>query len=92
MYESLCLTTEPVVARLSESLGDEYVDTSAALNRGHTHIIAGNRLRLPTNGKAKQLAYDYRWMTRHEWLRPYLLMPMVRRYNEQCLRELGQAA
>ena len=43
-------------------------------------------------GKAKQLAYDYRWMVRSEWLRPYLLMPMVRKYNEQCLRELGSVA
>ena len=43
-------------------------------------------------GKVKQLAYDYRWMARSEWLRPYLLLPMVRKYNEQCLRELGNAA
>ena len=92
MYEGLCLSTEAVVARLAESLGDDYIDTGAALDRGHTHIIAGNRLRLPEAGKVKQLAYDYRWMARSEWLRPYVLLPMVRKYNEQCLRELGNVA
>jgi hypothetical protein len=89
MYEGLCLATEAVAARLATELRDDYIDTGAALNRGHVHIIAGNRLRLPEAGKPKQLAYDYRWLARSEWLRPYVLMPMVRKYNEQCLRELG---
>ncbi len=89
MYEGLCLATEAVAARLAEALGEDYIDTGAALERGQTHIVAGNRLRLPEAGKVKQLAYDYRWMARSEWLRPYALLPMVRKYNEQCLRELG---
>ena len=92
MYEGLCLSTEAVTGRLAESLGADYIDIGATLNHGRTHIIAGNRLRLPESGKAKQLAYDYRWMVRSEWLRPYLLLPMVRKYNEQCLRELGNVA
>ena len=92
MYEGLCLATEAVASRLAETLGAPYLDIGASLNHGHTHIIAGNRLRLAQAGKAKQLAYDHRWMMRREWLRPYTLMPMVRRYNEQCLRELGYAA
>jgi hypothetical protein len=92
MYEGLCLSTETVAGRLAGALGAAYIDTGAALNHGRTHIIAGNRLRLPEAGKVKQLAYDYRWMVRSEWLRPYLLMPMVRKYNEQCLRELGSVA
>jgi hypothetical protein len=92
MYEGLCFATDPVAKRLAAALGDDYIDTGAALDRGHTHIIAGNRLRLPEAGKAKQLAYDSRWFERSEWLRPYVLMPMVRKYNEQCLRELGSLA
>jgi hypothetical protein len=90
MYEGLCLSVEAVAARLAEELGDHYIDTTAALDNGHTHIIAGNRLRLPETGKVKRLAYDYRWLIRPEWLRPYLLMPMIRKYNELCLRELGK--
>jgi len=89
MYEGLCLATDAVAARLAASLGEDYVDAGAALNDGQTHIIAGNRLRLPKTGKVMRLAYDYRWMGRHEWLRPYFFMPMVRKYNEQCLREFG---
>ena len=89
MYEGLCLSTDAVAARLAASLGEDYVDTGAALNDGQTHIIAGNRLRLPKTGKVMRLAYDYRWMGRREWLRPYFFMPMVRKYNEQCLREFG---
>jgi hypothetical protein len=89
MYEGLCLSTEAVAARLADALGEDYIDTGAALDRGHTHIIAGNRMRLPEAGKVKQLAYDYRWMARSEWLRPYAVMPMVRKYNEDCLRELA---
>jgi hypothetical protein len=88
-YEGLCLSTDTMVAQLAEALGEDYIDTGVPLDWGHTHIIAGNRLRLPERGKTKQLIYDYRWFTRHEWLRPYILMPMVRKYNEQCLRELG---
>jgi hypothetical protein len=92
MYEGLCLSTEPVADRLAEALGADYIDTGATLNHGSTHIISGNRLRLPEAGKVKQLAYDYRWMARPEWLRPYALMPMVRKYNEQCLRDLCNVA
>lgn len=92
MYEGLCLSTDTVVARIAKSLGEAYIDTNIALDHGYTHIIAGNRLRLPEEGKAKQLAYDYRWFVRSEWLRPYALMRHVRRYNEQCLRELTNAA
>jgi hypothetical protein len=87
-YEELCLSTEAAAARLGEALGESYIDTDAALDAGRTHIIAGNRLRLPENGKAKQLEYDHRWFARHEWLRPYILMPMVRKYNEQCMHGL----
>jgi hypothetical protein len=90
MYEGLCLATKAVADGLAGALGDDYVDPGAALDAGHTHIIAGNRLRLPEAGNAKQLTYDYRWLVRSEWLRPYVLMPMVRKYNEQCLRELGK--
>ena len=92
MYEGLCLATEAVADRLARALGENFIDTGATLDHGHTHIIAGNRLRLPEAGRAKQLAYDSRWMARSEWLRPYVLMPMVRKYNEQCLRELGNVA
>jgi len=89
MYEGLCLSTDAVAARLAANLGEDYIDVSAALNCGQTHMIAGNRLRLPETGKLTRLAYDYRWLVRREWLRPYVLMPMVRKYNEQCLREFG---
>jgi hypothetical protein len=89
MYEGLCLSTDAVAARLAANLGEDYIDVSAALNCGQTHIVSGNRLRLTETGKLKRLAYDYRWLARREWLRPYVLMPMVREYNEQCLREFG---
>jgi hypothetical protein len=89
MYEGLCLATEAVAARLAEVLGESYIDVDTALDCGHTHIISGNRLRLRDAVKAKRLVYDCRWLVRSEWLRPYMLMPMVRHYNEQCLRELG---
>jgi hypothetical protein len=89
MYEGVCLATKKAVARLAEGLGDDFIDLSNSLDCGHTHIIAGNRLRLPEAGKPKRLVYDARWMTRSEWLRPYLLMPMVRHYNESCLRDFA---
>ena len=89
MYEGVCLETEAVAERLAHTLGDHYIDPNAALDCGQTHIISGNRLRLAEGKKAKQLSYDYRWLVRSEWLRPYVLMSMVRKYNEQCLRELG---
>jgi hypothetical protein len=38
---------------------------------------------------AKGLAYDYRWLLRSEWVRPYFLMRPVRKYNEECLRQFG---
>ncbi|HXV31659.1 MAG TPA: hypothetical protein VD840_15140 [Sinorhizobium sp.] len=92
MYEGVCLATEAVAGRLVSALGEDYIDLDADLNCGHTHIISGNRMRLRPDGKAKRLTYDHRWMARSEWLRPYMLLPMVRWYNERCLRELAQFA
>jgi hypothetical protein len=92
MYEGVCLATETVAANLSKALGDDYIDAAADLNSGHTHIISGNRMRVRADGKAERLAYDNRWMVRPEWLRPYTLLPMVRWYNERCLRELAHVA
>lgn len=89
MYEGLCLATEAATDYLARSLGENYIDPSAALGSGKTHIISGNRLRLREVDKVKKFAYDYRWLARGEWLRPYVLLPMVRRYNERCLREVG---
>ena len=89
MYEGLCLATGAITQRLAEALGEQYVDLQPALNAGHTHIISGNRSRLRDGGRANVLAYDYQWLARREWLRPYLLMPTVRNYNERCLREFG---
>jgi hypothetical protein len=88
MYEGLCLSTERVIDDLAKALGKRYIDADAPLHAGHTHIIAGNRLSRREGDEAKRLAYDYRWLMRSEWLRPYALLPMVRRYNERCLREL----
>jgi len=89
MYEAVCLSKEVTTARLNEALSDHYIDSDAALDSGHTHIISGNRTRLPEAGTNKRLVYDYQWLSRSEWLRPYILLPMVRRYNEQCLRDVG---
>jgi hypothetical protein len=92
MYEGLCLATDCVTERLAEVLGENYIDAEAPLNSGHTHIIAGNRLSQRQEVKSKPLAYDYRWLVRSEWLRPYALLPIVRHYNERCLRELTSVA
>jgi hypothetical protein len=86
-YEGLCLATEAVADRLEKFLGDSFIDPHAPLDSGQAHIISGNRVRLATPGKLGHLSYDYRWLTRSEWLRPYFLMLPVRRYNEECLRE-----
>jgi hypothetical protein len=85
MHESLCLATDMVARRLAEALGDQYIDPRAALDSGTTHNINGNRLR--KHGKGQSLVYDYQWLMRGEWLRPYVLLPMVRKYNERCLRQ-----
>jgi hypothetical protein len=89
MYEGLCLANGVTVDRLTDALGEQYINVNTALNSGHTHIISGNRSRLPAEGRANALAYDWQWLCRREWLRPYLLMPWIRGYNEQCLREFG---
>jgi hypothetical protein len=86
-YEGLCLAADAVADHLQACLGDRFIDPHAPLDSGQAHIISGNRLRLAAPGKLGRLTYDYRWLTRSEWLRPYFLMPWVRRYNEECLRE-----
>ena len=88
MYEGVCLTTQAASRQLAEFLEEDFIDLDAPLDRRHTHVIAGNRLRLPQNGTGKRLTYDFRWLLRPEWLRPYMLLPMVRRYNDECLQEL----
>jgi hypothetical protein len=88
MHESLCLATDMVARRLAQALGAQYIDPRAALNSGTVHNINGNRLRVPRRARrARTLVYGYHWLMRAEWLRPYVLLPMVRRYNERCLRQ-----
>lgn len=86
-HEGLCLQPDETVRHLAAALGQELVDMGVPLNRGTMHSIRGNRVRLPEQAdRASRLAYDERWRGRREWRRPYMLMPWVRRYNEQCLR------
>lgn len=87
MYEALCFNTQAVGERLAELLGEQYIDPHATLKSGITHIISGNRFRLSDTKEATSLTYDCRWFSRSEWVRPYFLMPFVRKYNEICLRE-----
>jgi hypothetical protein len=87
-YEALCFETETAADRVAAYLGDRYIDPAADLKSGPSHIISGNRFRLCDADKTN-ISYDCRWFSRSEWLRPYVLMPMVRRYNEECLREWG---
>ena len=87
MYEALCFATQAVAERVTELLGEQYIDPDASLKSGLTHIISGNRFRLSDSTEATKLTYDYRWFDRSEWLRPYFLMPFVRKYNESCHRE-----
>jgi len=87
MYEALCFATDQVASQVAGHLGGDYIDTGADLNAGNTHIISGNRARLPGSAGVTRLSYDHRWFVRSEWLRPYFIMSPVRRYNEQCLRE-----
>jgi hypothetical protein len=86
MYEAVCLATNAAVTHIANALGGDYIDLSTELNAGNTHIISGNRLRLRDAGPMT-IKYDHRWLARSEWLRPYFLLPMVRKYNESCFRE-----
>ena len=83
-YEGLCLATGAVTEHIATALGEDYIDPTAELNAGNTHIISGNRLRV---AQPMTLKYDHRWLARSEWFRPYILLPMVRKYNEGCLRQ-----
>jgi hypothetical protein len=87
-YEALCFATEMAADRIAAYLGDRYIDPAADLKSGPSHIISGNRFRL-CDAEKTNISYDCRWFSRSEWLRPYVLMPMVRKYNEECLREWG---
>ena len=46
MYEALCFATQTVAERVTEVLGEQYIDPCAPLKSGLTHIISGNRFRL----------------------------------------------
>jgi hypothetical protein len=87
MYEATCLATDAVTQHVAAALGEDYIDPAAELNAGNTHIISGNRLRVQQASHPLTLRYDHRWLVRSEWFRPYILLPMVRKYNEGCLRE-----
>ena len=84
-YEAICFATQTVADRTAEYLGEPYIEPGTPL-KGRRHIISGNRFRL-SESAATNIAYDCRWFGRSEWLRPYVLMPMIRKYNEKCLRE-----
>ena len=44
-----------------------------------------NKIKTP-----RDIRYDFRWLARSEWLRPYVLMPFVGRYNSQIYRVLNE--
>jgi hypothetical protein len=85
VYEELALSTNTTVQRINEYLGDGYADLNGRFN---SHIISGNRMKNKI-GAPGDIYYDFRWFSRSEWIRPFTLMPFVRRYNQRIYKENG---
>lgn len=86
VYEELVFMLESSISSINEYLGDSYIDLNGAFN---SHVISGNRMKNKI-GTPKDIRYDFRWLARSEWLRPYVLMPFVSRYNSQIYKVLNE--
>lgn len=87
-YEGLCLRIQQTAARMRTHFGESLIDPDASPASGISHGITGNMMRLDDK-RRRTVKYDSRWFYRNEWMRPYVLMPWVRRYNRKVHEEEG---
>ncbi len=85
VYEELVFMTKTTVDDINAYLGDSYIDLEGAFN---SHVLSGNRMRNKI-GRPKDIRYDFRWLARSEWVRPYVMMPFISRYNNQLYKILN---
>lgn len=85
-YEALCFDTESVVRQVCNKAGIEFSSQMLNLNNSIAHIGLGNPMRTHKI-KSKKIIYDYRWFYQMSAHILYLLLPGVKRCNEQVIRE-----
>ena len=85
-YEQLCLDLQQSLERLAEFLeidADSFGSMEHRLN-GVSHNTTGNRMRLQW-AENKEIKYDYRWLTRRDWVWPVMAFPNILRYNTELV-------
>lgn len=78
-YEGLCARPDETLATALRFLGLDPIEPGR--EEPESHVALGNPMRLEPG--RREIRYDDRWRESSEWRLPYLLLPMVRRYNRR---------
>ncbi|MDO9150508.1 MAG: hypothetical protein Q7U33_03935 [Methylotenera sp.] len=87
-YEFLCLRSHEVANLINSAHGELIIDLDKSPRRSRDYTITGNRMR-ENPKKLAAINYDFRWFESTRWIRPFLLFPKIRRYNESIYRKLS---
>jgi hypothetical protein len=86
-YELLCMRSDYVANLINSTHGELLMDLEKAPHMSRDYTIAGNRMR-ENPKKLAAINYDLRWFESTKWIRPYLLLPKVRKYNKAIYEKL----
>jgi hypothetical protein len=86
-YELFCLRSNHAAKLINATHGEPLIDLDKAPRLSRDYTIAGNSMRKnPT--KLAAISYDLRWFESSRWLRPYLFLRKIRKYNESFYNQL----
>ncbi len=83
-YEGLAFGLEQGLAAIHSFAGLPVEPPPATLDGSDSHILLGNRMH-GQSAKRAGFAYDYRWMSRRNWLPAAVAMPWVMAYNQRVV-------
>jgi hypothetical protein len=80
-YEEVCLSRDFMLQKICKFLGTSLEPSMMKLEQSKSHSVLGNRMR--QQDQKKQVQYDHRWFTRHEWELPSLVFPNIMKFNSR---------
>jgi hypothetical protein len=86
-YEEMCLGLPRFAVRLGAFLETDTVTPPATIAGSKSHLITGNAMR--RQKEKEDLAYDYRWFSRTDWIPASLLMPWLHACNRRWVYSNG---
>jgi hypothetical protein len=86
-YEELCLEFDGAVQAICEFTSLPVMEMKPAVTRSRSHLLSGNRMR--KQEEKAVLKYDYRWLTRKEWMWIPIFVPSAAAHNREWVFSNG---